>query len=166
MSIFLAVPTHNPKGPDGQGWNRMALGNLAGDQCVFRPKTLSKFLYESLHTIRGSYGNHNSCINQGKCQNCKIFKNVDSEEFPWAGEKILIRVEQFDGDPFVMNKIKCGWGEYCMPTTWERLIRLKSVIFTRFKDEHSVGVLIEKITLDKHMKERKIWANIKAHQTA
>lgn len=66
--------THNPKGPDGQGWNRMAIIGIGShDRCTLMPITRQG----ALDTLRGMarYGNptvYSDCISNTPCHQCSV----------------------------------------------------------------------------------------------
>ena len=66
--------THNPKGPDGQGWNRMAIIGIGShDRCTLMPITRQG----ALDTLRGmsKYGNptaYSDCISNTPCHQCSV----------------------------------------------------------------------------------------------
>ena len=65
---------HNPKGPDGQGWNRMAIiGIRSHDRCVLLPLTRQA----ALDTLRGmaKFGvptAYADCKNNSPCHQCPV----------------------------------------------------------------------------------------------
>lgn len=140
MPIFLDPPQHNPRGPDGKGWNRIAITCDPQPQCALRPRTEATF-WESQDTVRAQYGNFLSCINGGRCNGCP--KMELDNKFPWFGPKILIRIAK-DGTAWAMNRPDDGWGEYGCPISWEDLSRIDGVTFERYRDAHGRGVMVTK----------------------
>lgn len=141
MPVFLSSPTHNPAGPDGQGWNRISIIGIAGDQCAARPTTEATF-WEAMDSRRARYGGFGACTNAGRCGDCAKLKQIKA--WPWFGDEILIRVDEH-GTPWAMNRPDDGWGESAKPTTWEKLSQLDKVEFTRYSDKHGRGVLARKV---------------------
>jgi len=75
--------THDPKGPDGKGWNRIAIFGLGPyDRCILMPKTRQA----ALDTLRGMarYGSitsYEECANgKSPCHSCPI---AMKERDPW-----------------------------------------------------------------------------------
>lgn len=78
--------THNPKGPDGQGWNRMAIIGIGShDRCTLMPITRQG----ALDTLRGMarYGNptvYSDCISNTPCHQCSVAtKQKDAWRDEW-----------------------------------------------------------------------------------
>lgn len=74
---------HDPKGPDGKGWNRLAIIGLGpSDRCILMPRTRQA----ALDTLRGmarlgSVTSYDECKNgQSSCQSCPI---AMKERDPW-----------------------------------------------------------------------------------
>lgn len=74
---------HDPKGPDGKGWNRLAIFGLGPtDRCILMPKTRQA----ALDTLRGmarhgSITSYDVCTNgQAPCQSCPV---ATKERDPW-----------------------------------------------------------------------------------
>ena len=65
---------HNPKGPDGQGWNRLAIIALEpSPRCSMRPRSRQA----ALDTLRGMarFGvitAYDECTGQGRCATCPV----------------------------------------------------------------------------------------------
>lgn len=144
MPIYLQVPAHRNGGPDGQGWNRVSLGTLAGDECALRPRGYSH-LRESQDTRRARYGGYGPCISNGKCTECPIFqaapKHLDAFD-----DRVLVRVD-LHGSPHIMNRPEDGWASLSMRWTWQDLARLDGWTVGRaHRDEHSDGFWLERAT--------------------
>ena len=110
MPIHLPAPAHRNGGPDGQGWNRMSLGTLAGDECALRPRDYSH-LVESQDTRRARYGGYGPCIACGRCLNaCPLGLEPN---------QVSIRVEAaraLDTEPFgALECYECGCCTYACP---------------------------------------------------
>ena len=141
MPVYLKAPSYDPCGPDGQGWNRMAILGTCFDECALRPKTEMAFWLVAKDTTRAMYGHYGPCERNGQCGECPW--NADGD-WPFAAREVLVRVDN-DGAPWLMNKKEKGWGEYGEPTTWERVYRLNGEV-TRYADEYGSGYLFTKTT--------------------
>lgn len=143
MPIYLKVPAHRNGGPDGQGWNRISLGSLAGDQCALRPRDYSH-LRESQDTRRAGYGGYGPCINDGNCADCPILQAAP-RTLDWFGDRALVRVHPSDGLPYLMNRPEDGWASLAKRWTWQDLARLEGwEIGRRHRDEHGDGFWLER----------------------
>jgi hypothetical protein len=143
MPIYLPAPSHRNGGPDGQGWNRIALGSLAGDQCALRPRDYSH-LVESQDTRRAGYGGYGPCIADGKCETCPIFQAAPLD-LQSLDNRILVRVHPHDGRLYLMNRPEDGWASLGLRWTWQDLARLNGwEIGRRYRDEHSDGFWLER----------------------
>lgn len=143
MPIYLQAPAHRNGGPDGQGWNRMSLGSLAGDECALRPRDYSHLL-ESQDTRRSGYGGYGPCVTEGRCEACPIFlaapKHLESLD-----DRVLVRVDPRDGRPHLMNRPDDGWASMSMRWTWQDLARLEGwMVGRRHDDEHGTGFWLER----------------------
>jgi hypothetical protein len=147
MPIHLTAPAHNPKGPDGQGWNRMEVGSLAGDQCALRPRNYAT-LWESQDTRRARYGGFGPCVNGGDCTNCPILK-TPPKHLDAFDDQILVRIHPHDGHIYLMNRPEDGWASLGLRWTWAEIARLDGWrIGRRHNDEHSEGFWIHRGTPD------------------
>jgi len=138
MPIHLPVPAHRNGGPDGQGWNRVSLGTLAGDECALRPRDYTH-LRESQDTRRARYGGYGPCIGSGHCEQCPILqtppRHLDSLD-----DRVLVRIHPVDGRPYLMNRPEDGWASLAKRWTWQDLARLDGwEIGRQHSDEHSDG---------------------------
>ena len=75
--------TYDPKGPDGKGWNRIAIFGLSpSDRCILMPKTRQS----ALDTLRGmarhgSITSYEECSNgKSPCHSCPV---ATKERDPW-----------------------------------------------------------------------------------
>lgn len=112
--------SYNPKGPDGQGWNRLAIiPMLPIERCALRPKSRQA----ALDTLRGMahYGVTTAylpCTGSDKCANCSRATRVKEAWNPeWH-----IR-EDADGRVWLLGNVEkafAGFG-YCYPN-WRALI--------------------------------------------
>ena len=144
MPIHLKVPAHRPGGPDGQGWNRISLGSLAGDQCALRPRDYSH-LRESQDTRRARYGGYGPCVSDGDCSNCPIL-NLAPRHLDSLDDRVLVRIHS-DGHLYLMNRPDDGWTSSAKRWTWQDLARLEGwEIGRRHHDEHGDGFWLERAT--------------------
>ncbi|MFC4060203.1 hypothetical protein ACFOWE_18010 [Planomonospora corallina] len=117
MPIHLPAPRRDPRGPDGQGWNRMAIswGAIYPAQCALQPLTPTK-LFESYDTRRAAWGGFGPCVRDGDCTACLVARpRRRLESFT---ERVLVRVLERDGrtEYHVMNRPEQGWASRSM--TW------------------------------------------------
>jgi hypothetical protein len=144
MPIHLPAPAHRNGGPDGQGWNRMSLGTLAGDECALRPRDYSH-LVESQDTRRARYGGYGPCISDGKCDGCPILQAAP-QRLSSLDDRVLVRVHPVDGRPYLMSRPEDGWASLAKRWTWQDLARLDGwEIGRRHRDEHSDGFWIHRV---------------------
>lgn len=140
MPIYLQPPGHDPRGVDGKGHNRLALLGTMNDECALRPTTEATF-WDSHDTRKARYGNYGPCTASGNCNNCKRFKKSHRWEF--GEDCVFVRIDE-NGDPWIMNKQKDGWGEYGRTTSWEWLLRLEAE-FQRGEDQHGRYIKASKV---------------------
>ena len=140
MPIYLQPPGHDPRGVDGKGHNRLALLGTMGDECALRPTTEATF-WDSHDTRKARYGNYGPCTASGNCNSCKRFKKTHRWEF--GEDCVFVRIDE-NGDPWIMNKQKDGWGEYGITTSWEWLLRLEAE-FQRGEDQHGRYIKASKV---------------------
>ncbi|MEU8642303.1 hypothetical protein AB0C91_10335 [Streptomyces sp. NPDC048674] len=144
MPIHLPAPAHRNGGPDGQGWNRMSLGSLAGDECALRPRDYSH-LVESQDTRRARYGGYGPCISDGKCTDCPILQAAP-QRLSSLDDRVLVRVHPVDGRPYLMNRPEDGWASLAKRWTWQDMARLDGwEIGRRHRDEHGDGFWIHRV---------------------
>ena len=141
MPIFLPAPEHNPSGPDGNGWNRIAVHGMCLDECALKPNTVAAF-FEAQDTRKARYGSFGPCTKHGNCSECDVFKQ--RRNWRWFGDEILVRVDG-SGAPWVMNRPDNGWEEYGEPTKWKYLLQLDGVVFERWRDEFGTGVMMRRV---------------------
>src|ERR1700761_7583079 len=120
MPIYLPRPRRDPRGPDGQGWNRIHFYPVGYDECALRP-TDAATLMESSNSWRASYGLFGPCVtDDGDCPNCPLFQQVTGER-PFTqlafGDRVLFRISPRTGQPMLMNKPEQGWGSKAEPWT-------------------------------------------------
>lgn len=146
MPIYLPAPAHRNGGPDGKGWNRLAvnaMGALIDDQCALRPRDYSH-LRESQDTRRARYGGYGPCTSAGNCIECPILqaapKRLDSLD-----DRVLVRIHPVDGRPCLMNRPEDGWASLALRWTWQDLARLDGwEVGRRYHDEHGDGFWLER----------------------
>jgi len=143
MPIYLPMPRRAPRGPDGQGWNRIHIYPVGNDECALRP-TDAATLMESYNTWRASYGGFGACITDGgDCPNCPLFERYTAER-PSAqlgfGDRVLFRIWPKTGQPMLMNKPEQGWGSTAEYWTWDRIAMIKGWGWDGFfRDRDSEG---------------------------
>jgi len=133
MPIFLESPNHDPKGPDGGGWNRLRVDVYLSNQCAMQPKSYASLRYESQNTILARWGNFGHCFNDGRCKDCELMNPSELDVF---GDKVLVRLDS-DNQPWIMNRPDKGWGEYGVPYPWSFFARLEGwQVGEKYRDEH------------------------------
>ena len=143
MPIHLQAPAHRNGGPDGQGWNRISLGSLAGDQCALRPRDYSH-LRESQDTRRARYGGYGPCIGTGDCEKCPILQ-ASARHLDSLDDRVLVRIHPSDGRPYLMNRPEDGWASLGLRWTWQDLARLDGwEIGRRHQDADGDGFWLER----------------------
>lgn len=101
--------THNPKGPDGQGWNRMAIIGLGShDRCIRMPTTRQG----ALDTLRGMarHGNptvYSDCVHATPCPQCPV---ATKQKDPWV-DAWHIR-EDAQGRVWLLGNIEKGFAGF------------------------------------------------------
>jgi hypothetical protein len=113
MPIYLPAPSHDPKGPDGKGWNRLSLNAHMGSfgaQCALLPKFYSN-LVESLDTRRAHWGGYGHCIRRGECEGCPVWTADDAEEtVPFTAPRVLVRIDtEIIGEMFTAAPLSRLW---------------------------------------------------------
>lgn len=126
--------THNPKGPDGQGWNRMAIiGIRAHDRCILRPRTWQG----AIDTLRGMARNgvptaYLDCISDMlSCEHCTV---VTHKKDPWSASWHIR--EDSAGHVWLLGDIGLGFAGHghCFET-WAALMKEIDVpMLKRMKD--------------------------------
>ena len=116
---LVAGTSHNPRGPDGQGWNRMAILPLTpSDRCMLRPKTKQAALDTARGMARfGSIVSYEDCCSKA-CAQCAV-ASTDREE--WKPEWLLIADDQRGGVWLHADLEKDSFGYYYK--SWEALFR-------------------------------------------
>ena len=80
-------------------------------------------LWESQDTRRARWGNFGACGADGQCNNCPVL-NAAPERLEAFTDKVLVRIHERDGKPWLMNNPDHGWASFGYPWTWEELARL------------------------------------------
>lgn len=140
--IYLKAPRHKANGPDGQGWNRMAITFEPQDQCALRPSTKEAFLESLRGSSFATYGHYGACIKRGQCEACPLFRKAPLEMSAFDS-RVMVRIDE-TGAPHLMNKPSQGWASRSINTTWERISRTK--LFSApviGRDEHSEFIWIQ-----------------------
>lgn len=125
--------SHDPRGPDGQGWNRLSIINLEPhDRCMLRPKTRPAALDTARGMARhGSVFSYEDCIGRS-CEECKV-GNAEREQ--WKPEWLLIEDDGRGGVWLHADLEKDSFGYYY--PSWEALFRAVDVpALTRKIDQH------------------------------
>jgi len=148
MPIYLPAPAHDPRGPDGQGWNRLSVssGPMYAAQCALRPLTPSK-LFESHNTPRAQWGGFGPCVRDGECRSCPIVTRR-----PWRlrafTPRVLVRELQQPGhlEYHVMNDPDRGWDSGSVQWSLDVFATLDGWTYDRpHTDEHSRGFWLRAI---------------------
>jgi hypothetical protein len=148
MPIFLQAPAPANGGPDRRGWTRLSvasMGGLSGDECALRPRDYSHMI-EATDTRRARYGGYGPCIADGKCDTCPI-NNAKPTTLRSFDDRVLVRIHQQDGRPYLMNRPEDGWESLAQRWTWADLARIEGWAFgPRYRDGHSDGFWLERAT--------------------
>lgn len=151
MAIFLHAPSHDPRGPDGRGHNRIEIQGITHDQCALRPRSYGT-LVESRDTRRARWGGFAPCANEkpGSCDQCPILR-ARHRKLDVFGDTVLVRIAEnrrpggllsdiVTTTPWVMNRPEGGWGSYGEPWTWEQLSLVDGWdIGQAYRDQHGEG---------------------------
>lgn len=103
MPTFLEQPPYNPKGPDGQGWNRLSLNAHGGlwNECGLMP-TNHPTLFEAM-TGRQRWGGFDPCTGRGACGKCPVQQRYltgeGGLEWPEGVPLLLARVRPWPSPP-------------------------------------------------------------------
>lgn len=140
MPIYLPAPGYTPGGPDGQGWNRISLGSLAGDECALQPHSWAT-LRESRDTRLARYGGFGLCTRRGACDSCEVLTRRP-RTLNTPHDVVLVRLQRRDGpgdQPYVMAALDpaAGWAGPAEPWSWADLSRVPDWdLADRHWDEH------------------------------
>lgn len=130
---LTADRSHNPRGPDGQGWNRMAILPLTpSDRCMLRPRTRQAALDTARGMARlGLITAYEDCCGHS-CQQCKV-ATAPREE--WKPEWLLVEDSRRGGVWLHADLEKDSFGYYYR--SWEALFRAVRVpVLERKIDQH------------------------------
>ncbi len=146
MPIYLRQPAHNPRGSDGQGWNRLSVSLPVHDQCALQPRSYAA-LVESHDTRRARWGGFGPCVRRGRCAACPIFNNLSvPKELHASGDRILVRLHPDDHQPHLMNHPEKGWASLSYRWTWLDLVRLVGwTIGDQYSDRHGDGFWLHRL---------------------
>lgn len=159
MPLYLPAPAHDPRGPDGRGWNRLRVESIVGDQCALLPHSYAA-LYEAQDTRRAAWGPFGPCHRAGACTGCPRFTQLRETRtlIAFPGPRVLVRLAG-DGpipQPHVMTDPDpaAGWASASTPMAWNELVRLAGWKLGRqHHDEHSAGFWLEREPDDRHAPE-------------
>jgi hypothetical protein len=156
MPIYLEAPRYNPGGPDGQGWNRLSLCAHIGSgmpQCALRPRSLAALATTHRSTRLADWGHYGPCTQRerrGDCAGCPVFEARPVLGFHECVTEVPVRLKEHTSgaglvrqtytEPWLMNRVDDGWGEWGEPTTWAHLAQVTDFRPARpFRDEHGDG---------------------------
>lgn len=162
MPIMLEPPHVDPRGPDGQGWNRLTIAHYGrpGAQCALRPRSYESLLYAH-NTPLASWGGYGPCTQQQKgCTHCpRLAALQKGERLEAFGPAVLVRLRDRtvgDGlfaqtylEPWLMNKPQDGWASWGMTWPWEKIARLRGWdVGPRYRDDDGDGFWLLRQTRD------------------
>lgn len=112
--------THNPRGIDGRGWNRIAIHGMQPTmRCTLKPNSRQA----ALDTLRGmaQFGvatEYRHCTSTQACENCAV---VTKEKDPWDSSWAI--KEDGHGKVWLLGCAKLGFAGkgYCF-ADWESLL--------------------------------------------
>ncbi|MFG3429687.1 hypothetical protein [Streptomyces californicus] len=123
MTLFLPSPGYGPRGPDGQGWNRLSLSAHFEDrnQCGLQP-TNYPTLFESM-TGRQRWGGFDRCSAPapGRCGTCPVQHAHLREhgiDWPAATPLLLVRVRPLPPTPGALFSDPAAGRSTLEPCTW------------------------------------------------
>lgn len=143
MPVYLPAPQRDPRGPDGQGWNRLAILAQPRDQCALRPQTYAAWR-EAQDTRRAAYGHYGTCGRAGSCDGCpRRDLTTTLEAFT---PRVLFRLDPAQtGLAFAVNHPDRGWSSWAQEWTWVDLLALEGWAFDgEHTDEHGRGFWLRK----------------------
>lgn len=91
--IFIPAPPRYPKGPDGQGWNRLRVESIWGDECGLKPRSPAK-LWETRNRPP-AYGGYGPCPVGGACGTCPVL-NAPRRQLLARTGRVLVRIDPDD----------------------------------------------------------------------
>lgn len=143
MPIYLTPPSDDPRGPDGQGRNRLRVDTMEPSaQCAFRPTSWQTML-ESWDTRRARWGMFGRCVNGGNCESaCPIIMQCPRELRAFT-DRVLFRL--VDGKPWAMNRPEQGLGSFGYQWSWTDLARFEGWDFDgAHRDQHGEGFWLKR----------------------
>lgn len=129
--------THNPRGPDGQGWNRLSIVGIGShDRCTLMPITRQG----ALDTLRGMarYGvptAYSDCINNATCCQCPVAtKQKDKWQDAWH-----IR-EDAKGHVWLLGNVEKGFSGFghCYKNWAALMSDVEVPMLKRMSDRHGL----------------------------
>lgn len=162
MPLYLPAPESAPRGPDGQGWNRITLGahyGSAGAQCAVRPRTYPT-LHETLRTTElATFGYHGRCVRDTSprrpdCRTCPVLTAAPTT-LDSPASQVLVRLDRHTSGsgwgtqtydiPYVVADPGAGWESERTRWSWDALARLTGWRPGReHHDHHSLGFWLER----------------------
>lgn len=144
--IRLLPPEYDPRGPDGQGRNRLRIEfHDLSVQCALRPTSYAT-LVESQDSRRARWGGYRSCSGRPSCQGCPALRG--EEQLDAFGDRVCVRIEETPTgeQPWVMNRPDRGWGEQGTPVSWDVLAKITNFRPAgQFRDKHGAGFWLERV---------------------
>jgi hypothetical protein len=152
VPVFLEPPRPAPRGPDGQGWNRLSLNahiGLPAAQCALQPRSYPH-LVESQDTRKARWGGYGRCVTAGDCLSCRVLTGPGRALVRDTG-RVLARlrpgrmvgdlvVQQSADRVFLVDDPAAGWDTGLEEWAWHELARLDGWTVGRaFRDVHSDG---------------------------
>lgn len=130
--------THDPRGPDGQGWNRLSIIGLGSfERCTLRPATRQG----ALDTLRGMarFGNplaYKPCTSSGPCSGCTV---ATKEREPWSNGW-HIREDPNGGGVWLLGDVEKGFAGFGYHYRgWDKLLSEIDVpMLARRRDQSGV----------------------------
>lgn len=139
MSVFIPVPERDPRGPDGQGWNRLSLnaGPVSYGQCALKPRSYPA-LWETLNRPP-HFGGYGPCTRRERdCRNCPVY-NLPPTRLESFTPRVLFRIRPVHREVkpghlmvappvdelHLMNHPEKGWASSSRVWTWNELVRLQ-----------------------------------------
>nr|WP_233337831.1 hypothetical protein [Pseudomonas aeruginosa] len=137
MPIYLEGPSYDPRGPDGDGRNRLRIDSIDPQpRCALRPRTFAG-LRESMNTAIAQWGSHfDVCSGGGECSACFRFTRRHNIQSP--PDALIVRLHP-DGSLHYTSDVKAGWNASLTPIAWDDLASLEEgwSLGRVLRDEHS-----------------------------
>lgn len=145
MPIYLEAPPFDPRGPDGQGRNRLRIDCIdPTPRCALRPRSFPT-LRESQNTMLAAWnGQFASCTNQGECSSCAHGSHRFS--LPKDDEQLVIR-QDANGTLHYTTDLAAGWNAHMITLHWDDLASLEDGwVFGRAqRDQHSEFITVTRV---------------------